>query len=55
VVGGTGTIGRRVVAALAGDGHEVRALREAALTCPAPDVRGTRTFAEWLAAPATGG
>jgi uncharacterized protein YbjT (DUF2867 family) len=25
-----------------------RALREGALTCPEPDVRGARTFAEWL-------
>jgi nucleoside-diphosphate-sugar epimerase len=79
VAGGTGTIGRPLVAALAREGHEVhdlrslgrmwrqatgprtlevpvplparlgRALREGWLTCADPDVRGTRTFAAWLA------
>jgi uncharacterized protein YbjT (DUF2867 family) len=34
VVGGTGTIGRRIVALLADDGHEVRALSRCATQYP---------------------
>jgi uncharacterized protein YbjT (DUF2867 family) len=34
VVGGTGTIGRRIAAALSGDGHEVRALSRSAAQYP---------------------
>jgi uncharacterized protein YbjT (DUF2867 family) len=40
VVGGTGTIGRRVVATLTGDGHEVRALSRRAAHHPVDLVTG---------------
>jgi hypothetical protein len=32
-------------------GKLCRALREGRLTCASPEVRGTRTFAEWLQSP----
>jgi uncharacterized protein YbjT (DUF2867 family) len=64
VVGGTETIGRRIVAALwrEATGHHTievpiplpgklgGAVRAGRLTCANPEVRGTQAFAAWLQA-----